>query len=69
MPKKVYTCTHCGVVQMMTPEYAKRGCLLCDGELEESPEATLNFVVAVKSAERVKRLTEIKKRYAEEAMK
>jgi hypothetical protein len=68
MPKKVYTCTHCGVVQI-TPEQIYPTCVRCGSECEETPEATLNFVVARRASDLVKRLTEIKGRYADEALR
>lgn len=47
--RMTYTCRKCQIVQMMSPDVAERGCLICDGELEETPGATLNFVLTGKA--------------------
>jgi hypothetical protein len=66
--RMTYTCKDCGAT-VIIPAGLSPVCPNCDGELEETPGATLNFYVATTAAERVKKWTALKEKYPQEAMK
>jgi hypothetical protein len=63
-----YKCKDCGATVIM-PARLYPICIHCDGELEPAPDATMNFLVAVTAAERVKKWKALKEKYPQEALK